>query len=67
MLQTLLVIALVILSILIVALILLQPDRSRGMAKTASVLDQEKEGIEIFTEYVVYLFLFIAIIYNIIR
>lgn len=65
--QTLLVVALVILAIMLITLILLQPDRSRGIAKTASVLDQEKEGIEKFTEYVAFLFLFLAIIYNIVR
>jgi|GEM_PF-296909 len=46
MLQNLLVILLVITAIVLITVILLQPDRSRGIAKTANVLDQEKEGIE---------------------
>lgn len=65
--QSLLVILLVILSIVLVTLILLQPDRSRGIAKTANLLDQEKEGIEKLTEYVMFFFLLTAIIYGIIR
>ena len=51
MLQNLLVILLVITAIVLITVILLQPDRSRGIAKTANVLDQEKEGIEKFTQY----------------
>ncbi|ACZ01262.1 MULTISPECIES: preprotein translocase subunit SecG [Streptobacillus] len=65
--KTLLVILLVVLAIILIGVILIQPDRSRGIAKTANVLDQEKEGIEKFTEYVAFLFLFVAILYNIIR
>ncbi|AVL42381.1 preprotein translocase subunit SecG [Streptobacillus moniliformis] len=67
MMKTLLVILLVVLAIILIGVILIQPDRSRGIAKTANVLDQEKEGIEKFTEYVAFLFLFVAILYNIIR
>ncbi|SQA14358.1 preprotein translocase, SecG subunit [Streptobacillus moniliformis] len=58
--KTLLVILLVVLAIILIGVILIQPDRSRGIAKTANVLDQEKEGIEKFTEYVAFLFLFVA-------
>ncbi|CAM3094690.1 preprotein translocase subunit SecG [Streptobacillus ratti] len=65
--KTLLVVLLVILAIILIGVILIQPDRSRGIAKTANVLDQEKEGIEKFTEYVAFLFLFVAILHNIIR
>ncbi|WP_172793516.1 preprotein translocase subunit SecG [Streptobacillus notomytis] len=65
--KTLLVVLLVILAVILIGVILIQPDRSRGIAKTANVLDQEKEGIEKFTEYVAFLFLFVAILHNIIR
>ena len=53
MLENLLIIALVILSIIMISVILLQPDRSQGLAKSsANILDEEKEGIEKFTEIV---------------
>ena len=67
MLQNLLVILLVITAIVLITVILLQPDRSRGIAKTENVLDQEKEGIEKFTEYVAFIFLLLAVLYNILR
>lgn len=67
MIRSLLVVVLVIISVLLIAVILIQPDRSRTMAKTQNILDQEKEGIEKFTEYVAFLFMFLAIIYNVIR
>lgn len=57
----------VTLSIILISVILLQPDRSQTVAKTESVLDQEKEGIEKFTEYVAVLFLLSAIVYSVIR
>lgn len=64
--ETLLVIFMVMTSIVLISVILLQPDRSLTTAKTESVLDQEKDGIEKFTEYVAILFLVLAIIYNVI-
>lgn len=67
MLKTLLVIALIILAIIMITVILLQPDKSNGIAKTEHVLDQEKDGIEKFTEIVAVLFLSLAVIYNVIR
>lgn len=57
----------VIVSIILVTVILLQPDKSQTVAKTESVLDQEKDGIEKFTEYVAVLFLVLAVIYSVIR
>lgn len=57
----------VILSITLIGSILLQPDRSQTVAKTESVLDQEKEGIEKFTEYVAILFLLVAIIFYVVK
>lgn len=57
----------VVLSIILVAVILMQPDKSQTVAKTESVLDQEKDGIEKFTEYVAILFLCSAVIYSVIR
>lgn len=67
MLQNLLVALLFILAVVLITVILLQPDRSRAIAKTANVLDQEKEGIEKFTEYIAFLFLAVAVLYNILR
>lgn len=64
--ETLLVVFMVMTSIVLISVILLQPDRSLTTAKTESVLDQEKDGIEKFTEYVAILFLVLAIIYNVI-
>lgn len=63
----LLVAFMVLLSVILVVVILLQPDKSQTVAKTESVLDQEKDGIEKFTEYVAVLFLVSAVIYNVIR
>ena len=65
--ENLLVIALVILAVIMIGVILLQPDRSQGLAKTSNVLDQEKEGIEKFTEYVAAAFLIVAVLFQIIR
>ena len=65
--ENLLVIALVILAVIMIGVILLQPDRSQGLAKTSNVLDQEKEGIEKFTEYVAAAFLIVAILFQIER
>ena len=48
MLENLLVIILVVLAIIMIAVILLQPDRSQGLAKNANIVDEEKEGIEKF-------------------
>ena len=50
MLETLLIVLLVILAVIMVGVILLQPDRSQGMAKSMNMADVEKEGIEKFTE-----------------
>ena len=61
MLENLLIVALVILSIIMISVILLQPDRSQGLAKSsANILDEEKEGIE-------KLFLVVAILFQIVR
>ena len=57
----------VIVSVILVTVILLQPDKSQTVAKTESILDQEKDGIEKFTEYVAILFLCSAVIYSVIR
>ena len=67
MLQNLLVILLVITAIILITVILLQPDIIRGIAKTANVLDQEKERIEKFTEYFAFIFLLLAVLYNVLR
>ena len=63
----LLVSLMVLLSVILVVIILFQPDKSNTVAKTESVLDQEKDGIEKFTEYIAVLFLLSAIVYNVIR
>ncbi|MBF4805960.1 MAG: preprotein translocase subunit SecG [Pseudoleptotrichia goodfellowii] len=65
--ENLLVIALVALAIIMIVVILLQPDRSQGLAKNSNVLDQEKEGIEKFTEYIAAAFLIVAILFQIVR
>lgn len=65
--NSLFVTLMVIVSIILVTVILLQPDKSQTVAKTESILDQEKDGIEKFTEYVAVLFLALAVIYSIIR
>ena len=67
MLENLLVIILVVLAIIMIAVILLQPDRSQGLAKNANIVDEEKEGIEKFTEIVATLFLVVAILFQIVR
>ena len=50
-----------------IAVILLQPDRSQGLAKNANIVDEEKEGIEKFTEWIATAFLVVAILFQIIR
>lgn len=65
--KSLLTVIMILLSIILVTVILMQPDRSQTVAKTESVLDQEKDGIEKFTEYVAILFLLSAVAYNVIR
>lgn len=68
MLENLLIVILVILAIVMIGVILLQPDRSQGLAKSAAnILDEEKEGIEKFTEIVATLFLVVAILFQIVR
>ncbi len=67
MLENFLVVILVILAVIMITVILLQPDRSQGLAKNANVLDEEKEGIEKFTEWVAAAFLITAVIFQIIR
>ena len=57
----------VIISVVLVVVILMQPDKSQTVAKTERVLDLEKDGIEKFTEYVAILFLCSAVIYSVIR
>lgn len=64
--ETLLILLMVMTSVVLISVILLQPDRSLTTAKTESVLDQEKDGIEKFTEYVAILFIILAIVYNVI-
>lgn len=61
MLENLLVIILVVLAIIMIAVILLQPDRSQGLAKNANIVDEEKEGIEKFTEWIATAFLVVAV------
>lgn len=65
--DSILVTVLVILAIILISVILLQPDRSQGVAKNANVLDEEKEGIEKFTEWIAAAFLIVAILFQIIR
>lgn len=67
MLENIVVFVLVVLAILMIGVILLQPDRSQGMARNVSAVEQEKEGIEKFTEYIATAFLVFAIIFQIIR
>ena len=67
MLENLLVIILVVLAIIMIAVILLQPDRSQGLAKNANIVDKEKEGIEKFTEWIATAFLVVAVLFQIIR
>lgn len=63
MLENLLVIILVVLAIIMIAVILLQPDRSQGLAKNANIVDEEKEGIEKFTEWIATAFLVVAVLF----
>ena len=65
--ENFLVTVLVILAIVMITVILLQPDRSQGLAKNANVLDEEKEGIEKFTEWIAAAFLVTAVLFQIIR
>ncbi|RRD40071.1 preprotein translocase subunit SecG [Leptotrichia sp. OH3620_COT-345] len=67
MLENFLVVALVILAVIMIGVILLQPDRSQGLAKNSNVLDQEKEGIEKFTEIIATAFLVVAVLFQIVR
>lgn len=50
MLENLLVIILVVLAIIMIAVILLQPDRSQGLAKNANIVDEEKEAAYYFVK-----------------
>ncbi|VWL85655.1 preprotein translocase subunit SecG [Oceanivirga miroungae] len=65
--RNLLVIVMVLVSITLVTVVLMQPDKSQTVAKTEAILDQEKDGIEKFTEYTAILFLVLAVIYSIFR
>lgn len=67
MIENFLITLLIILAVIMIGVILLQPDRSQGLAKNMSVLDTEKEGIEKFTEVVAILFLVVAILFQIVR
>ncbi len=67
MLENLLVVVLVVLAIIMIGVILLQPDRSQGLAKNANIVDEEKEGIEKFTEWIAAAFLITAVIFQIVR
>lgn len=64
--ENFLVVILVILAIIMITVILLQPDRSQGLAKNTNVLDEEKEGVEKFTEWIA-VFLITAVVFQIIR
>ncbi len=63
---TLLTIALVILAVLLIGLILMQPDRSQGMNNSTSY-DNPKEPIEQLTEYIAIAFLVIAVLFQLVR
>ncbi len=65
--ENFLVVVLVILAVVMITVILLQPDRSQGLAKSANVLDEEKEGIEKFTEWIAAAFLITAVLFQIVR
>lgn len=65
--ENFLVVVLVILAVVMITVILLQPDRSQGLAKNANVLDEEKEGIEKFTEWIAAAFLITAVLFQIVR
>ena len=67
MLENLLVIILVVLAIIMIAVILLQPDRSQGLGKNANIVEEEKEGIEKLTEWIATAFLVVAVLFQIIR
>ena len=64
---TLLTIILVILAVLLIGLILMQPDRSQGMVNNSNIFDNTKEPIEQLTEYIAIAFLVVAILFQIIR
>ena len=67
MLENLLIVILVILAIVMIGVILLQPDRSQGLAKSAAnILDEEKEGIEKFTEWTAAAFLIVAVLFQVV-
>ncbi len=65
--ENFLVVILVILAIIMITVILLQPDRSQGLAKNTNVLDEEKEGVEKFTEWIAAAFLITAVVFQIVR
>ena len=64
---TLLTIILVVLAVLLIGLILMQPDRSQGMVNNSNIFDNTKEPIEQLTEYIASAFLVVAILFQIIR
>ena len=65
--ENFLVVILVILAIIMITVILLQPDRSQGLAKNTNVLDEEKEGVEKFTEWIAAALLITAVVFQIVR
>ena len=65
--ENFLVVILVILAIIMITVILLQPDRSQGLAKNTNVLDEEKEGVEKCTEWIAAAFLITAVVIQIVR
>ena len=67
MLENLLVIILVVLAIIMIAVILLQPDRSQGLAKNANIVDEEKEGFYNFTVWIETAFLVFDLLFQILR
>ena len=64
---TFLTIILVILAVLLIGLILMQPDKSQGMTNNSNIFDDTKEPMEQLTEYVAIAFLVVAILFQIIR
>ena len=65
--ENFLVVILVILAIIMITVILLQPDRSQGLAKKTNVLDEEIDGVEKFTEWIAAAFLITAVVFQIVR
>lgn len=65
--RNLIVVVMVLVSMVLVTVVLMQPDKSQTVAKTEAILDQEKDGIEKFTEYTAILYLVLAVIYSIFR